>query len=128
MVRMSRILLTIMLIFVAGESFAAKLDQFVDPMRPLHYQTSLSQQAKAEGVTTKDWTLTAVLISAERSVAVINGKTLQQGETIGGYRLVKIMPDKVLLKNGQRKLVLRRTGTGLKKMSPSRDIEKGSKP
>ena len=128
MVRMSGLVLTVFLIFMAGESFAVKLDQFVDPMRPLHYQTSSSRQAKAEGVLIKAWTLTAVLISAERSVAVINGKTMQQGEIIGGYRLVQIMPDKVLLKNGQRKLVLRRTGTGLKKISPGKDIKKGSKP
>ena len=128
MVRMSGLVLTVFLIFMAGESFAVKLDQFVDPMRPLHYQTSSSRQAKAEGVLIKAWTLTAVLISAERSVAVINGKTMQQGEIIGGYRLVQIMPNKGLLKNGQRKLVLRRTGTGLKKISPGKDIKKGSKP
>ena len=127
-VRMSRILLIILLIFIAGETFAAKSDQFVDPMRPAHYQTSSGQQVQSDSVNTEAWKLTAILLSADRSVAVINGKALQKGEFLDGYRLVQIMPDKVLLQNKQRKLVLRRAGTGLKKISPSKDIRKGSKP
>lgn len=133
MAKIFRILLTVLLLIVAGQSFAAQLDQFVDPMRPVRYQASVANTTpmKKNGqklVNTKAWRLTAVLISAERSVAVINGKSVQEGEILNGFKLVKIMPDKVLLKNKQRKFVLRRSGTGLKKISPSKDIGKGSKP
>ena len=128
MVRIFRILLIVLLISMVGEAFAAKLGQFVDPMRPAYYQTSSAQQATPDRVNTKDWKLTAILISADRSVAVINGKALQKGESLDGYRLVQIMPDKVLLQNKQQKLVLHRVGTGLKKISTNKDIGKGSKP
>ena len=130
MARISGILLTVLLLCLAGESFAAKLDQFVDPMRPVRYQASSSTQeaeAEADEVDVKAWKLSAVLISTERCVAVINGKSLQEGELLDGYRIIQIRPDKVLLKNKQRKLVLRRAGTGLKKISPGRDVGKGSK-
>ena len=133
MAKIFRILLTVLLLIVAGQSFAAQLDQFVDPMRPVRYQASVANTTPMKKndqklVNTKAWRLTAVLISAERSVAVINGKSLQEGEILNGFKLVKIMPDQVLLKNKQRKLVLRRSGTGLKKISVSKDIGKGSKP
>ena len=133
MARIFRILLMVLLLSGAGESFAAKSEQFVDPMRPVRYQapvvnTTPIKKNDQEQVNTKTWRLTAVLISAERSVAVINGKSLQEGEILNGFRLVEIMPDKVLLKNKQRKLVLRRSGTGLKKISVNKDVGKGSNP
>ena len=104
MAKFFRILLTVLLLILAVESFAAQLDQFVDPMRPVRYQTSVANSTSMKKnnqklVDTKAWQLTAVLISAERSVAVINGKPLQEGEILNGFRLVRIMPDQVLLKN-----------------------------
>ena len=133
MAKFFRIVLTVLLLAGAGESFAAKSEQFVDPMRPIRYQTPVvttlsMEKNNQKQVDTKAWQLTAVLISAERSVAVINGKPLQEGEIFHGFRLVKIMPDQVLLKNKQRKLVLRRSGTGLKKISVNKDVGKGGKP
>lgn len=133
MAKILRLLLTVLLLVLAVESFATQIDQFVDPMRPVRYQASDTSSSSIgknnqQLVDTNAWQLTAVLTSAERSVAVINGKPLQEGEILNGFKLVKIMPDKVLLKNKQRKLVLRRAGTGLKKISLSKDVGKGSNP
>ena len=131
MVKITSILLVILLSCVAGEGFAAQLSQFVDPMRPVRYQAPAGKTSVAEKklrTDTKDWQLTAVLTSAGRSVAVINGKSLQEGEQLGGYKLIQIDTDKVVLKNKQGKLVLRRAGTGLKKISTNSDIRKGNKP
>ena len=128
MAKIIRIELIFLFFCVAGSCCAATSELFVDPMQPIRYQATSVRQATTKDVTTKDWTLTAVLISAGRSVAVVNGKSLQKGEILDGYKLVEITPDKVLMRNGKRKLVLRRAGTGLKKISPSKDIGKGSKP
>lgn len=132
MVRIFMSLLTVLLLFGAGECLAAESEQLVDPMRPLRYQapapaTSIEKTIQKQ-VDTTAWQLTAVLVSAERSVAVINGKLLQKGENLKGYRLVKILPDKVLLKNKDEKIILSRAGTGLKKISVYKDIGKGSNP
>lgn len=131
MAKLFIIVLTFLLLGVAGFCGAATSGQFVDPMRPVHYQTSaakISTVGKKEPVNTKGWKLLAVLTSTERSVAVINGRSLQLGDHLEGYKLVKIDPDKVVLKNKQTTLVLRRAGTGLKKMSVDKDIRKGRKP
>ncbi|MDX2493508.1 MAG: hypothetical protein QNK27_00915 [Desulfuromusa sp.] len=131
MAKILRIVLMLLLFGVAGNCCAATAEKFVDPMRPLHYQTPAAKKTamgKKIQVNTKSWQLTAVLISAGRSVAVINGKSLQVGAQLDGYKLVRIDSDQVVLKNKQRTLTLRRAGTGLKKMSTDRDIRKGSKP
>ncbi|MFK5926757.1 MAG: hypothetical protein QM483_09020 [Desulfuromusa sp.] len=130
-VKVTSILLVILLSCFAGECFAEQSNQFVDPMRPVRYQAPVGKNSVAEKkqrTDTKEWKLTAVLISAGRSVAVINGKSLQEGEQLGGYKLIQIDTDKVILNNKQEKLVLRRAGTGLKKISTKSDIRKGSKP
>lgn len=114
-----------------GGGMAAAADQFVDPMRPVAYQSQTHKSPVAEKqaqVKTRDWQLTAVLTSQGRSIAVINGTSLQLGEQLEGYELVQIYSDRVMLKNKQEKLVLRRAGTGLKKVSINRGTGKGSKP
>ena len=131
MAKLFTIVLTFLLFGVPGFSGAATSEQFVDPMRPVNYQNSAAKTSivgKKERVSTKGWKLLAVLTSTERSVAVINGRSLQLGDHLEGFKLVKIDPDKVVLKNKQTTLVLRRAGTGLKKMSANKDIRKGSKP
>ncbi len=131
MARMSGIGVVLLLLCVAGNCYAEASEQFVDPMRPIGYQAPVVKKTTVEKqlrVNTNNWKLTAVLTSAGRSVAVINGESLQVGGSLDGYRLVQIDFDKVILKNKQRTLVLRRAGTGLKKRSTARDSRKGSKP
>ncbi len=119
-----------LLFWSAGYCYAATSGSFVDPMRPVHYPTKVVKKSveKEDRVDTQHWKLLAVLISAERSVAVINGRSLQVGDQLEGYELVKIAADRAVLKNKQSILVLRRAGTGLKKVSADKDIRKGSKP
>jgi len=123
----------VLLLFLcgAGNCCAATSEKFIDPMRPVHYQTPVAKKTtsgKKIQVDTQHWKLTAVLISAGRSVAVINGKSLQVGGQLDGYKLVQIDSAKVVLKNKQRTIVLHRSGTGLKTISSIKDVRKGSKP
>ena len=131
MAKVTGMIFMILLFCAAGEGFAATEGQFVDPMRPSHYQNQSNKRTVVEKhlqVKTGSWELTAVLLSPGRSIAVINGKSLQLGEQLEGYKLIQIQSDQVTLRNKQEKLVLRRAGTGLKKVSVNRGIGKGSKP
>jgi len=118
--KVTSVIFMLLLFCVAGQGFAATVGQLIDPMRPVHYQNQTNKKSVVEKqvqVKTREWHLTTVLMSQGRSVAVINGKTLQVGEQLEGYKLVQIRSDRVILKNKQEKLVLRRAGTGLKKIS-----------
>lgn len=131
MAKVTGMVCMILLFCVPGDGFAATKVQLVDPMRPSHYQDQSNKRSVVEKqlqVKTKSWELTAVLLSPGRSVAVINGKSLQLGEQLEGYKLIQIQSDQVTLRNKQQKLLLRRAGTGLKKVSINRGIGKGSKP
>jgi len=108
---------------------AAVAESLRDPLRPLGYQSSgqgskQRQQVKAK---TAEWHLDGVLIASDRSVAMINGRALQIGDLLEGYKLVKIEQTRVTLKRKKQKVVLHRSGTGLKKAS-AEDARKGSQP
>ncbi|MCW8860112.1 MAG: general secretion pathway protein GspB [Deltaproteobacteria bacterium] len=118
---MAKVTILILVFVLAGapQIFAAQKNQLLDPMRPLNYQRTVPEKSPvkspADQVNTQAWKLTAVLISETRSVAVINGQSLQEGDLLDGYKLIQIQTDRVVMKNKQNKLVLRRTGTGLRK-------------
>ena len=114
-----------MLIFIllfSQVANGAESVEFVDPMRPLNYRAEVapSNEMANERQKTATWELNAVLLSPKRSVAVINGKSLQQGEKLEGYTLMSIQKNRVVLNGKGRKLVLQRSGTGLKKKSDNR--------
>lgn len=113
----SAVLLVLSWVGMAGSA------EFVDPMKPLNYKASTSDtntDTVNEKKKTDSWQLTAVLLSDERSVAVVNGQSLQIGDVVEGYTLVRIYKDRVVLNGKGRKLVLERSGTGLKKKSVQR--------
>ena len=96
---------------------------FSDPMRPLDYRTATvdtGTDTTNEKKKTDSWKLTAVLLSDKRSVAVVNGQSLQLGDVLEGYTLMGIYKDRVVLNGKGKKLVLERSGTGLKKKSVQR--------
>jgi len=115
-----------LLALLCGPVSAAETGRLQDPLRPVRYQAPAVEK-KAE-VERRSWSLSAVLLSADRAVAVINGQSLQLGDLLDGYRLVKIEPEKVLLRNNRKQVVLYRSGTGLKKISSFERVKKGSQP
>jgi MSHA biogenesis protein MshK len=70
-----------------------------DPTRPPGY---------INGTTTaiSTWELDAVIISKERTVAIINGEVVKVGDQIAGNRLVSIGPYSVQLESGDGKITL----------------------
>jgi MSHA biogenesis protein MshK len=109
-------LTVLLMIAVYGTTITAQADTLRDPLRPVHYQVA---KKGADGSAVKkqpqSWQLSAVLISRDRTVAVVNGQSMQVGDQIDGYKLLKIEPAKVLLQDKQKQIVLHRSGTGMKK-------------
>ena len=65
------------------------------------------------------WELTSILISPERRIAVINGKSLQVGQSIAGARVLSIDPHKVVLRHGSRQITLPLHQRPLKSEAPN---------
>jgi len=120
-------LLVCLLLASAVCANAAKLQ---DPLRPLGYQVAEAEEQGAAEIEKKQqsWRLGAVLLAADRTVAVINGISLQLGDKLDGFELIKVEPDSATLQHKEEKIVLRRAGTGLKKASLSQDVGEGSQP
>lgn len=90
-----------------------------DPMRPLRYQKpepeNPSQQGgEEEREKTDAWRFSGVVLSKNRSVAIVNGQPLQVGDMLEGYRVIEIAGDHVTFHGNERRVVLQRAGTGLK--------------
>ena len=103
--------------------FTAQAVEYTDPMRPLNYRAAtveVNTDTNNERKKTDSWKLTAVLLSDTRSVAVVNGQSMQLGDVLEGYTLVTIHKERVVLNGKGRKLVIERSGTGLKKKSVQR--------
>ncbi len=103
----------------------------VDPLRPAASSARAAQPDtavhKAVDVT-GTWSLSATLIAPERSLAVIDGRTLSLGQSLKGYKLTAIENDHVVLQGEGRTVRLQRLGTGLKKMNSQRTDTQGSQP
>lgn len=116
---MKKILILLLLVVAPCLTLAQSPSPLVDPLRPSHYrsQPQIDLQSGSEEIETwrEQLQLTAILISAERAMAVINGRPLQVEQTIAGFRLSEIGADYVILRKGKQKLTLYRTISGVKK-------------
>ncbi len=120
----------VLLILLCPASLMAEAGRLQDPLRPAYYQapqTDSTAAGPSAETTPKNWLLSTVLTSKQRSVAVINGQSLVLGEWVEGYKLIKIEPTKVLLQKNKQQIVLRRAGSGLKKTSVTEGVVKGSR-
>ncbi len=104
----------IVMILIALCCLVGVAQSFNDPMRPVAYQpvTNKAQPAPPE-IDTSHWVLSAVLISASRTVALVNGRALQVGDSLEGFQLTQIATDRVVLQRNKTKIVLTRAGAEL---------------
>ena len=77
-----------------------------DPTRPPPGAFAVSK-AGGKPVARKSMTLQTVLISPERSTVVISGRVMSLGDTMDGYRLVKIREAEVVMKGSKGTRTLR---------------------
>jgi hypothetical protein len=74
------------------------------------------QDGAASGQADKDsspsFKVTTILVSGQTKVAAINGILLRKGEEINGYRVVEIEENRVSLKRGKEKVILKMEARG----------------
>ena len=100
---MSRLLLTLVLAVLAADgSLLAADPPLGDPMRPYSPASSAAESQRAA----RPFTLSGVLISPQRRVAVINGTLYREGDTVNGARVVRIESNSVQLRRGTEVLAL----------------------
>lgn len=90
-----RIFIVFLLSLSINQSWA-----FDDPTKPGGYRPSAAR-------TLKGMKLESVLISAQRKVAIINGKSYQSGDSVGGAKLVVIEPHRVTMRKGSKTIQLK---------------------
>ena len=90
-------------VFLIGLLAVSSAGALVDPTKPVTYSPPVLSESRFH--------LSSILLGGKRKVAVINGKAVSEGETLGKARVVKIDKDNVLLNAGGKKiqLVLERT-------------------
>jgi len=92
----------LLLVSAAPASVMAWGDPTEPPFRSaVNNAVIIKSEAVAPGLT-----LSSILISPNRRVAVINGEILKPNESIQGARIVAIEPDRVLLDNAGKKIEL----------------------
>lgn len=74
----------------------------VDPMRPYRAPSEPAERRAAPD----RYVLTVVLVSAERRVAVVNGRVVQEGDEVDGAKVAHIDLDRVELERGQRRFAV----------------------
>ena len=70
-----------------------------DPMRPY-------SKAAAKRAPSISWRLTSIVRNGDRHVAMINGRAVQVGDTVGGARVEAIEPWEVHLRQGDKNIVI----------------------
>lgn len=87
-----------------------------DPTRPPGYAAAAAVGAV---MPSRSWELTSVLISGMRKVAVLNGRSVREGDAIGDAMVVKILPTAVRLSEKGRVFTVSLVSAGAKQPAGS---------
>jgi MSHA biogenesis protein MshK len=66
-----------------------------DPTRPPDFVGGANGAKQGQA---PSWQVSSILISKDRRMAVVNGKTVRQGDQVGSARVVRISPTAVTLR------------------------------
>jgi hypothetical protein len=86
-------------LLVAAMVAGASASELADPTLPPAHAASQTQAPALQ--------LQAILHSRDRDVAVIDGKRVEAGDSIGAWRVVEVRRDAVRLRGDRRELELR---------------------
>jgi MSHA biogenesis protein MshK len=111
----SRMLAVVLMVgALIGASGQGELADPTRPARSLRHSPSVTETAGAA------LTLQSVMLSQDRRVAVINGRSVQPGDRVFGARVVEISLSAVRLRRADGEILLTLTGNSFKKPSPKR--------
>ena len=85
-----------------------------DPTRPFTSGTALHASTKTDRA---PWVLTSTLVSAERTLATINGQVVHKGARIGNATVLEISSNSVLLGEGERRFRIMLTTPSIRTIS-----------
>lgn len=102
------------LLVAISQSVQAQLD---DPTRPANASNTASSETKV----TSSWDLSSILVSPQRSIAIINGKTVRTGETLSGASVLSINETGVKLRHRGKIILLKLFPADVK---TARDVQK----
>lgn len=85
-----------------GAASSVQAEQLRDPTRPADMLGRGQAEVAAPGPV-----LQSVLISQQRRIAIISGKTLRVGDKFGDSRIVSITETEVVLQNGKAQKTLK---------------------
>lgn len=106
----------VILALAAWASVAAGEAPLPDPTRPPGVSGGPSASQESEKPKA-ELNLQSLLHGGERALAVINGRSLQEGDSIHGYTVTRIARDQVVLRGGGGTRVLRLISTpGMEKV------------
>ena len=88
------------LLLMTSQFVYAQLD---DPTRPANIANATSSATAV----TSSWDLSSILVSPQRRVAIINGKTVKSGEILLGAKVLMINETSVKLKSRGEIILLR---------------------
>lgn len=75
-----------------------------DPTQPPDFVSSGNATSSAQ---LPRWVVSSILISKDRHLAVVNGKTVKRGEEIDGARVVSISPTAVRLRSSVETFIVK---------------------
>ena len=78
-----------------------------DPTRPASYRPSSQKVERFQ--------LSSILLGFQRKVAVINGRAVTEGESLGSATVIKIEKERVLLTKGGKRIELVPKRTAVKR-------------
>ncbi len=92
-------ILTVSAVLLLGPVLTDGAEVLRDPTRPyavapIVTPTTASAVAKAKGT---GFSVTAILVSQKRRVAIVNGKRVSEGDQVDGATVVKILADRLRL-------------------------------
>lgn len=99
----------------AGATHAGEASEEIslrDPMRPDGHRPQRESASAEEQSRQWHWHVNSILISEERRLAVVNGRSVRAGDRIGPASVVEILPYAVRLRHdGEMKTILLEAGS-----------------
>jgi len=102
-------LMKLILFFISCQSVIAMA--FDDPTRPPSFRAISSETEKK---TSGSFVLSSILISPQRSVAIINGRTVQLGDWLGNFQVHSIDKTSVTLTEDREHITLKLLPSSIK--------------
>lgn len=90
-----RLVLPVLLLAIGTPASALE-----DPTRPANFE------APVQATAIRQFTLNSIVVGSAKRIAVIDGVVRREGDVFDGARLVRVEPDKVILRSQGRTLIL----------------------